>query len=144
MATSLGILRQKVRAYWEPYLATRMARREAWTGLLFIAPWLVGFLLLKFTVFGQLAAGGILNGTQPADKPSARLLKRLGLRGIARGEFVISRERWLALRQASTQRRIGLWLGSCITGGIAPVMYLRSDVDWNGIKVCQTQRMAKM
>jgi ribosomal-protein-alanine N-acetyltransferase len=53
-------------------------------------------------VFGQLAADGILTGTHPADEPSVRLLKKLGLRGIDRGEFVITREEWLALGQAST------------------------------------------
>jgi len=53
-------------------------------------------------VFDQLEADGILTGTHPANEPSVRLLKRLGLKGIDRGEFTISREEWLALGQAST------------------------------------------
>jgi RimJ/RimL family protein N-acetyltransferase len=53
-------------------------------------------------VFGQLAADGILTGTHPANEPSVRLLKRLGLTEIDQGEFVMSREEWLALGQAST------------------------------------------
>jgi RimJ/RimL family protein N-acetyltransferase len=52
-------------------------------------------------VFDQLEADGILTGTQPANERSVGLLKRLGLKGIDRGEFVISREEWLALGQAS-------------------------------------------
>ena len=48
-------------------------------------------------VFGQLAADGILTGTHPANEPSVRLLKKLGLRKVSRGEFAISREEWLAL-----------------------------------------------
>jgi RimJ/RimL family protein N-acetyltransferase len=53
-------------------------------------------------VFGQLAADGILTGTHPANQPSVRLLKRLGLTEIDQGGFVMSREEWLALGQAST------------------------------------------
>jgi multiple sugar transport system permease protein len=47
VATPLDLLKSKVLAYWEPYVSTRMARREAWTGIALIAPWLLGFLLLK-------------------------------------------------------------------------------------------------
>jgi hypothetical protein len=53
-------------------------------------------------VFGPLAAEGILTGTHPANEPSVRLLEKLGLTEIDRGEFAISREEWLALGQAST------------------------------------------
>jgi RimJ/RimL family protein N-acetyltransferase len=45
-------------------------------------------------VFGQLGAHGILTGTHPANRPSVRLLERLGLKEIAHGEFAISREEW--------------------------------------------------
>jgi RimJ/RimL family protein N-acetyltransferase len=48
-------------------------------------------------VFDQLAADGILTGTHPDNEPSVRLLKKLGLSEINRGEFAISREEWLAL-----------------------------------------------
>jgi len=47
-------------------------------------------------VFGPLAADGILTGTHPANEPSVRLLKRLGLTEVARGEFALSRAEWLA------------------------------------------------
>lgn len=47
-------------------------------------------------VFGPLAADAILTGTHPDNKPSVRLLGRLGLREIERGEYTISREEWLA------------------------------------------------
>jgi RimJ/RimL family protein N-acetyltransferase len=50
-------------------------------------------------VFDQLAADGILTGTHSANEPSVRLLKRLRLKGIGRGEFAIWREEWLALDQ---------------------------------------------
>ena len=48
-------------------------------------------------VFGRLAADGVLTGTHPANEPSVRLLKKLGLKEIDRGEFTISIEEWLAL-----------------------------------------------
>jgi RimJ/RimL family protein N-acetyltransferase len=48
-------------------------------------------------VFGQLAADGILTGTHPDNASSVRLLKKLGLGEIGRGEFAISKEEWLAL-----------------------------------------------
>jgi RimJ/RimL family protein N-acetyltransferase len=48
-------------------------------------------------VFGQLAADGILTGTHPDNAPSVRLLKKLGLKEINRGEFATSKEEWLAL-----------------------------------------------
>jgi ABC-type sugar transport system permease subunit len=47
VATPLGTLKHKARAYLAPFVTTRMARREALTGVLFITPWLLGFLLLK-------------------------------------------------------------------------------------------------
>jgi len=55
-------------------------------------------------VFGQLAADGILTGTHPANEPSVRLLKKLGFKGIDGGEFVISREEWLALGMESYRK----------------------------------------
>jgi RimJ/RimL family protein N-acetyltransferase len=48
-------------------------------------------------VFGPLAADGILTGTHPDNKPSVRLFEKLGLKGIERGEFTLSRKEWLAL-----------------------------------------------
>ena len=48
-------------------------------------------------VFDQLAADGILTGTHPANERSVRLLKKLGLKEIDRGDFAISREEWLSL-----------------------------------------------
>jgi len=48
-------------------------------------------------LFGELAADRILTGTHPENEPSVRLLERLGLKEVARGEFAISREGWLAL-----------------------------------------------
>ncbi|OGO05913.1 MAG: hypothetical protein A2Y73_03470 [Chloroflexi bacterium RBG_13_56_8] len=54
-------------------------------------------------VFGQLAADSILTGTHPANKPSVALLKRLGLKEVARGEFSISREEWLASERKAAQ-----------------------------------------
>ena len=47
-------------------------------------------------VFGPLAADGILTGTHPANEPSVKLLKRLGLTEAARGEYALSRAEWLA------------------------------------------------
>jgi ribosomal-protein-alanine N-acetyltransferase len=47
-------------------------------------------------VFGPLEAEKMLTGTHPANERSAALLKRLGLQEIARGEFALSREEWLA------------------------------------------------
>jgi RimJ/RimL family protein N-acetyltransferase len=37
------------------------------------------------------------NSTHPANERSVRLLKKLGLKEIDRGDFAISREEWLAL-----------------------------------------------
>ncbi len=48
-------------------------------------------------LFGPLAADGILTGTRPENEASVRLLKRLGLREVAPGEFALWREEWLAL-----------------------------------------------
>jgi RimJ/RimL family protein N-acetyltransferase len=50
-------------------------------------------------VFCVLAADGILTATHPANEPSVRLLERLGLKEMDRGEFAISSEEWLALDQ---------------------------------------------
>lgn len=50
-------------------------------------------------LFGELSADGILTGTHPANEASVRLLNRLGLKEVARGEFALSREEWLALDQ---------------------------------------------
>ena len=36
-------------------------------------------------------------GTHPDNEPSVRLLKRLGLRAIGKGEYTISQDEWLAL-----------------------------------------------
>ena len=54
-------------------------------------------------VFGPLAAESILTGTHPDNEESVRLLKRLGLSEVTRGEFAISREEWLALTQKREQ-----------------------------------------
>ena len=45
-------------------------------------------------VFGPLAAERILTGTHPENAESIRLLNRLGLKEVARGEFAISKEEW--------------------------------------------------
>jgi ribosomal-protein-alanine N-acetyltransferase len=50
-------------------------------------------------LFGQLEAESILTGTHPANEPSVRLLKRLGLNEISQGEFAMSRAEWLAAHQ---------------------------------------------
>ena len=50
-------------------------------------------------LFDQLAAEGILTGTHPDNTASVALLTRLGLKEVARGEYTISREEWLALRR---------------------------------------------
>ncbi len=50
-------------------------------------------------LFEQLGADGILTGTHPDNTPSVRLLERLGLKEIARGEYSLSRDEWLALSQ---------------------------------------------
>lgn len=55
-------------------------------------------------VFGSLAADRILTGTHPANEPSVRLLKRLGLRPIDNGEYVLSREEWLAEQGKAPER----------------------------------------
>ena len=50
-------------------------------------------------LFEDLQIDGILTGTHPDNEPSVRLLERLGLKEVARGEYGISREEWLALQQ---------------------------------------------
>jgi RimJ/RimL family protein N-acetyltransferase len=52
-------------------------------------------------VFGPLAAAGMLTGTHPDNEPSVRLLERLGLKEVARGEFAMSREEWMESRPTS-------------------------------------------
>jgi [ribosomal protein S5]-alanine N-acetyltransferase len=47
-------------------------------------------------LFGPLAADGILTGTRPENERSVRLLVRLGLAEVARGEYALSRADWLA------------------------------------------------
>jgi RimJ/RimL family protein N-acetyltransferase len=47
-------------------------------------------------VFGLWAADRVLCGTHPDNKPSIRLLKKLGLKETEQGEWTISREEWLA------------------------------------------------
>lgn len=54
-------------------------------------------------VFNDLGADGILTGTHPDNEPSVRLLGRLGLKEVARGEYAISREEWLALQKGMGQ-----------------------------------------
>jgi ribosomal-protein-alanine N-acetyltransferase len=48
-------------------------------------------------LFDELAVDGILTGTHPDNGPSVRLLERLGLKQVARGEYAISRGEWSAL-----------------------------------------------
>ncbi len=48
-------------------------------------------------VFDTLAAERILTGTNPANADSVRLLKRLGLKEIARGEFGLAKAEWMAI-----------------------------------------------
>jgi ribosomal-protein-alanine N-acetyltransferase len=47
-------------------------------------------------LFGELGADQIFTGTHPDNEPSVRLLRRLGLKEVARGEFALSREDWSA------------------------------------------------
>jgi RimJ/RimL family protein N-acetyltransferase len=47
-------------------------------------------------LFDHLGIDGILTGTHPENEPSVRLLGRLGLKALDRGEYAISREEWLA------------------------------------------------
>ena len=52
-------------------------------------------------VFDELLANRILTGTHPTNVPSVRLLKKLGLKEIAPGEFLLSLDEWQVQRQAS-------------------------------------------
>jgi RimJ/RimL family protein N-acetyltransferase len=52
-------------------------------------------------LFEDLQIDGILTGTHPDNEPSVRLLERLGLKAVTRGEYAISREGWLALQQGT-------------------------------------------
>ena len=56
-------------------------------------------------IFEHTSASKIVTGTATANEPSCRLLKRLGLRESAKtpGEFTITRDEWLALRQPPTR-----------------------------------------
>lgn len=47
-------------------------------------------------MFDSLAAERILTGTHPDNEDSGKLLKRLGLKEIARGEFALTKTEWLA------------------------------------------------
>jgi RimJ/RimL family protein N-acetyltransferase len=47
-------------------------------------------------LFGEIGADRILTGTHPDNQPSVWLLKKLGLKEIAPGEFAISRAEWFA------------------------------------------------
>jgi [ribosomal protein S5]-alanine N-acetyltransferase len=58
-----------------------------------------GCLAVMRFVFSELGAAAIVTGTNLANEPSVRLLERLGLRAIGQGEFMISREEWMALNQ---------------------------------------------
>lgn len=53
-------------------------------------------------LFGPIAADGILTGTRLENEASVRLLKRLGLKEVAPGEFALSKEAWLALDQQNS------------------------------------------
>jgi len=55
-------------------------------------------------LFDSLAADGILTGTRTENEASVRLLKRLGLKEIAPGEFALSREEWLAFSENRIKR----------------------------------------
>jgi [ribosomal protein S5]-alanine N-acetyltransferase len=59
-----------------------------------------GCLAAMRFVFSELGAEAILTGTKLANEPSVRLLARLGLKAIGQGEFMISKEEWMALNQA--------------------------------------------
>jgi RimJ/RimL family protein N-acetyltransferase len=45
-------------------------------------------------VFNQLSADKILTATHPSNKPSVTLLRKLGLKEISQGEFMISKVEW--------------------------------------------------
>jgi len=49
-------------------------------------------------VFGPREANEVRTGTHPQNKPSVRLLAKLGLKETAGGEYTISRQEWLARR----------------------------------------------
>ena len=49
-------------------------------------------------VFGELQAASIVTGTHPDNEPSVRLLKRLKLREIDNGEWIMTRKEWLTLQ----------------------------------------------
>ena len=52
-------------------------------------------------LFEQLEITAILTGTHLENMPSVRLLKKLGLHHIGQDEFRISKEEWLAQKNAS-------------------------------------------
>lgn len=47
MTTFIRQLVLEIKSRWRPRPISQLARRQAQTGLLFIAPWVIGFLLLK-------------------------------------------------------------------------------------------------
>jgi len=47
-------------------------------------------------IFGPWEADRITTGTHPDNKPSVGLLTKLGLKPVEEGEYVITREEWLA------------------------------------------------
>ena len=55
-------------------------------------------------LFGPLAADGILTGTHPDNEASVKLLKRLGLTEVRRGEFALSRAEWLRLDEERDEK----------------------------------------
>jgi RimJ/RimL family protein N-acetyltransferase len=56
-------------------------------------------------LFDELQIDGILTGTHPDNRPSVRLLGRLGLKEVERGEYAISRQEWTALQQDEADRQ---------------------------------------
>ena len=56
-------------------------------------------------LFTELKVNGIRTGTHAANIASVRLLLRLGLRSLDNGEYVLSREEWLAVNEDSAMTR---------------------------------------
>jgi ribosomal-protein-alanine N-acetyltransferase len=56
-------------------------------------------------LFDELAIDRILTGTHPENEPSVRLLERLGLSQVTRGEYAMSREGWMARQQETEDHR---------------------------------------
>ena len=53
-------------------------------------------------LFEELAEDAILTGTNPHNRPSVRLLGRLGLKRIDQGEYRLSRDEWVELGRSSS------------------------------------------